>query len=123
MVARWELSSVDARQFDTGSCHDPQFPVKAIKPSDGAEKDTIVLGDFANSTGDPIFDDTLKQALTTALRFKTVAALECSSREPSCDNAATHEALARYSSLRRESLAKSANALMARRGLKVPSSV
>jgi eukaryotic-like serine/threonine-protein kinase len=31
-------------------------------------KDTIVLSDFANSTGDPIFDDTLKQALTTALR-------------------------------------------------------
>ena len=30
--------------------------------------DTIVLGDFANSTGDPIFDDTLKQALTLALR-------------------------------------------------------
>jgi tetratricopeptide (TPR) repeat protein len=32
------------------------------------EKDTVVLSDFANSTGDPIFDDTLKQALTTALR-------------------------------------------------------
>ena len=32
------------------------------------DKDTIVLADFANSTGDPIFDDTLKQALTAALR-------------------------------------------------------
>jgi eukaryotic-like serine/threonine-protein kinase len=32
------------------------------------EKDTIVLGDFANSTGDPIFDDTLKTALTVSLR-------------------------------------------------------
>jgi len=32
------------------------------------EKDTVVLSDFANSTADPIFDDTLKQALTTALR-------------------------------------------------------
>jgi DNA-binding winged helix-turn-helix (wHTH) protein/Tfp pilus assembly protein PilF len=31
-------------------------------------QDTIVLGDFANSTGDPIFDDTLKQALTVSLR-------------------------------------------------------
>ncbi len=30
--------------------------------------DTIVLGDFANSTGDPIFDDTLKQALAVSLR-------------------------------------------------------
>jgi eukaryotic-like serine/threonine-protein kinase len=32
------------------------------------DKDTIVLADFANSTGNPIFDDTLKQALTTSLR-------------------------------------------------------
>jgi eukaryotic-like serine/threonine-protein kinase len=32
------------------------------------EKDTIVLSDFANSTGDPIFDDTLKQALSASLR-------------------------------------------------------
>jgi serine/threonine protein kinase len=27
------------------------------------DKDTIVLADFTNSTGDPVFDDTLKQAL------------------------------------------------------------
>jgi DNA-binding winged helix-turn-helix (wHTH) protein/tetratricopeptide (TPR) repeat protein len=33
-----------------------------------AETDTIVLTDFANSTGDPIFDDTLKTALTISLR-------------------------------------------------------
>jgi eukaryotic-like serine/threonine-protein kinase len=32
------------------------------------EKDTIVLGDIANSTGDAIFDDTLKTALYIALR-------------------------------------------------------
>jgi len=32
------------------------------------EKDTIVLADFANSTGDLIFDDTLKTALTVSLR-------------------------------------------------------
>lgn len=31
------------------------------------EKDTVVLGDFSNSTGDPIFDDTLKTALTVSL--------------------------------------------------------
>ena len=30
-------------------------------------KDTIVLGDFANSTGDPVFDGTLKTALSVAL--------------------------------------------------------
>jgi len=32
------------------------------------EKDTVVLADFANSTGDPIFDDTLKTALSVSLR-------------------------------------------------------
>jgi eukaryotic-like serine/threonine-protein kinase len=32
------------------------------------EKDTIVLADFANSTGDAVFDDTLKTALSIALR-------------------------------------------------------
>jgi len=32
------------------------------------EKDTVVLGDFANSTGDALFDDTLKTALNISLR-------------------------------------------------------
>ena len=32
------------------------------------DKDTIVLADFANSTGDAIFDDTLKTALSVSLR-------------------------------------------------------
>jgi eukaryotic-like serine/threonine-protein kinase len=31
------------------------------------DKDTIVLADFANSTGDPVFDDTLRQGLTVQL--------------------------------------------------------
>jgi DNA-binding winged helix-turn-helix (wHTH) protein/Tfp pilus assembly protein PilF len=31
------------------------------------EKDTIVLGDFANTTGDAVFDDTLKQGLRVQL--------------------------------------------------------
>jgi serine/threonine protein kinase/tetratricopeptide (TPR) repeat protein len=31
------------------------------------DKDTIVLGDFANSTGDTVFDDTLKQGLSVSL--------------------------------------------------------
>lgn len=38
------------------------------RPAKLTEKDTIVLADFANSAGDPIFDDTLKQALVAALR-------------------------------------------------------
>jgi eukaryotic-like serine/threonine-protein kinase len=32
-----------------------------------SEKDTIVLADFADSTGDPVFDDTLKQGLRVQL--------------------------------------------------------
>jgi tetratricopeptide (TPR) repeat protein len=32
------------------------------------EKDTIVLADFTNTTGDSLFDDTLKTALTVSLR-------------------------------------------------------
>jgi serine/threonine protein kinase/Tfp pilus assembly protein PilF len=32
------------------------------------QKDTVVLADFANSTGDPVFDDTLKTALSISLR-------------------------------------------------------
>jgi DNA-binding winged helix-turn-helix (wHTH) protein/tetratricopeptide (TPR) repeat protein len=31
------------------------------------EKDTVVLADFANRTGDPVFDDTLKTGLSVAL--------------------------------------------------------
>ncbi len=31
------------------------------------EKDTVVLGDFANSTGDPVFDGTLRQGLAVQL--------------------------------------------------------
>jgi hypothetical protein len=32
------------------------------------EKDTIVLADFENSTGDPVFDDTLRQGLSVQLQ-------------------------------------------------------
>jgi eukaryotic-like serine/threonine-protein kinase len=31
------------------------------------DKDTVVLAEFANTTGDPVFDDTLKTALTVSL--------------------------------------------------------
>jgi eukaryotic-like serine/threonine-protein kinase len=32
------------------------------------DKDTIVLADFTNTTGDPVFDDTLKTGLNVSLR-------------------------------------------------------
>ena len=32
-----------------------------------SETDTILIGDFANATGDPVFDGTLREALTVSL--------------------------------------------------------
>jgi tetratricopeptide (TPR) repeat protein len=44
------------------------FRSHSTKPATAlTEKDTIVLADFANSTGDPVFDDTLKTALSVSL--------------------------------------------------------
>jgi hypothetical protein len=44
------------------------FRSHSTKPATAlTEKDTIVLADFANSTGDAVFDDTLKTALSVAL--------------------------------------------------------
>lgn len=42
--------------------------VRNVRAAKLQPNDTIVLGDFANSTGDPVFDDTLKQGLTLTLR-------------------------------------------------------
>ncbi len=57
-----------------------------------SEKDTIVLSDFDNKTGDPVFDDTLKEALAVNLNQspflnilserKTAATLRLMGREP-----------------------------------------
>jgi serine/threonine protein kinase len=57
-----------------------------------SEKDTIVLADFANNTGDPVFDDALKTALSVALKQspflnvvsdnKVVATLKLMTRPP-----------------------------------------
>jgi serine/threonine protein kinase/tetratricopeptide (TPR) repeat protein len=41
---------------------------RSHRPKALSERDTIVLADFANSTSDPVFDDTLKQTLSVALR-------------------------------------------------------
>ena len=41
---------------------------RSRRPAKLTEKDTIVLADVSNSTGDAVFDDTLKQALSVALR-------------------------------------------------------
>ncbi len=38
------------------------------RPAPLTDKDTIVLADFANTTGDPVFDDTLRQGLAAHLQ-------------------------------------------------------
>jgi serine/threonine protein kinase/tetratricopeptide (TPR) repeat protein len=40
---------------------------RSRQPVKLTEKDTIVLADFANTTGDPVFDDSLRQALAAQL--------------------------------------------------------
>ncbi|HZQ23389.1 MAG TPA: winged helix-turn-helix domain-containing protein [Terriglobales bacterium] len=37
------------------------------RPAKLTDKDTVVLADFANSTGDPVFDDALRQGLSSQL--------------------------------------------------------
>jgi len=41
---------------------------RALRPHVLTEKDTIVLGDIANSTGDPVFDGTLREGLSVQLQ-------------------------------------------------------
>jgi len=43
------------------------FYWRSRQPAVLTEKDTVVLADFSNSTGDPVFDDALKQALAVEL--------------------------------------------------------
>jgi len=43
----------------------PVVPITKAAPL--TEKDTVLLADFVNKTGDPVFDDALKQALTMQL--------------------------------------------------------
>ena len=38
------------------------------RPAGLTDRDTIVLGDFTNTTGDPVFDDTLRQGLAVQLQ-------------------------------------------------------
>jgi eukaryotic-like serine/threonine-protein kinase len=43
------------------------FYYRSVKANRLTDKDTIVLADFTNTTGDPLFDDTLKQGLSVQL--------------------------------------------------------
>lgn len=43
------------------------FYYRSHQPKPLTDRDTVVLADFANSTGDPVFDDALKTALSVSL--------------------------------------------------------
>ena len=45
------------------------------RPATLTEKDTIVLGEFTNRTGDPVFDETLRQGLAVQLQQSTFLSL------------------------------------------------
>jgi eukaryotic-like serine/threonine-protein kinase len=46
----------------------PPVNVKNSRPAPLTDKDTIVLAEFTNTTGDPVFDDTLRQGLSVQLQ-------------------------------------------------------
>ena len=62
---RWALVSAGGLALAVGAAI---FFLHAHKAHALTGSDTIVLADFANSTGNPVFDDTLKQALAISLR-------------------------------------------------------
>ena len=54
----------DDRRFSVGLL----LSVHSDRPPRLTDKDTIVLADFDNKTGDPVFDDTLRQGLSVELQ-------------------------------------------------------
>ena len=38
------------------------------RPAPLTDKDTIIIAEFTNTTGDPVFDDTLRQGLAVQLQ-------------------------------------------------------
>jgi eukaryotic-like serine/threonine-protein kinase len=69
--ARWKilvpLAVVVAALIAGGLYWRSRSAAPAAKATALTEKDTVVLADFENKTGDPVFDDALKQALAVQL--------------------------------------------------------
>ena len=65
IVARWKMMVPAAAAVLTLSVAGYVYLHRAPTLT---EKDTIVLADFENSTGDPVFDDTLRQGLSVELQ-------------------------------------------------------
>ena len=71
---RWQEEELveDCGSAGVAGCRSDRWRIVAQRRNSAearlTDKDTVVLADFANSTGDPVFDDALKQALNVALR-------------------------------------------------------
>ncbi|MEO5739519.1 MAG: protein kinase [Vicinamibacterales bacterium] len=63
--ARWTVVAAAAAAIAMAAVGYFFYPRQASALTD---KDTIVLGDFTNTTGDPVFDDTLRQGLAVQLQ-------------------------------------------------------
>jgi serine/threonine protein kinase/Tfp pilus assembly protein PilF len=63
--ARWTIAATIAAAIALAAAGYVLVPRQASALTD---KDTIVLAEFANTTGDPVFDDTLRQGLAVQLQ-------------------------------------------------------
>jgi eukaryotic-like serine/threonine-protein kinase len=65
---RWSLLALGALVLASAVAVAVSFYLRHVQASRLTDQDTVVLADFANSTGEAIFDDTLKPALGVALQ-------------------------------------------------------
>ena len=56
------------------------YSLYSRRPAPLTDKETVVLADFANTTGDPVFDDTLRQGLAIQLQQSTFLSLTSDTR-------------------------------------------
>jgi tetratricopeptide (TPR) repeat protein len=56
------------------------YSLSSPRPAPLTDKETVVLADFANTTGDPVFDDTLRQGLAIQLQQSTFLSLTSDTR-------------------------------------------
>jgi eukaryotic-like serine/threonine-protein kinase len=64
-IRRWKVVAVTIVMLAAGAAGGLLW--RARQAQRLTEKDTVVLADFTNTTGDPVFDDTLKQGLRVQL--------------------------------------------------------
>ena len=56
------------------------YSLSSRRPAPLTDKETVVLADFSNTTGDPVFDGTLRQGLAIQLQQSTFLSLTSDTR-------------------------------------------